>query len=182
MQPTIVSGLLTLVDGVQSYFDNTLLGTKVYATFNRERLRLINQGQGTANRLVFLFGGEDDDENLGQLTGARHNSGTGRNPRELFTWEKRGVLSIWAVDKDHLDDERAQIAAVENLLEMSVRAVQAVAKNDVKWGRMRVGKRPKENRYGTELLLDFEHKGPLFDQTYEVVTPQPQVNRGGITT
>lgn len=181
-QPTIVSGLLTLVDGVQAYFDAAGLGTKVLATFNRERFRQRNQGDGTANRVVFLFGGEDDDETLGELVGARHNSGTSRNPRELFTWKKRGVCSIWAVDTSALEDERAQIAAIENLLEQTVRAVQNVARNDVEWGRMRVGKGPKENRYGTEILLEFEHKGPLYDVTYDVVTPGGTITRNGMPT
>lgn len=173
------SGLLVLVDGVRDFFDqHNMSGTVVAVTFNRERFRQINQGAGTANRVVFLFGGLDDDEEIGELTGARHNSGTGRNPRELFTWEKRGVVSIWAVpDADHLDDERAQIAAIEDLLEKTVQAVQATAAADVHWGRVRVGKNAKEQRYGTELLVDFVHKGPLFDVAYDVVTPQPKIAR-----
>jgi hypothetical protein len=176
-QPEIVSGLLTLVDGVQAYFDKRNLGTKVFATFNRERFRQNNQGEGTCNRVAFLFGGEDDDENLGELTAASHNSGNARNPRELFTWEKRGVCSVWAVDTSAPDDERVQIAAIENLLEQTVRAVQFVARADLKWTRMRVGKGSREKRYGTEILLDFEHKGPLYDVTYDVVKPTGTITR-----
>lgn len=181
MTTEITSGLLFLADGVQAYLDDHNVGTKVFATFNREHFRQINQGEGTANRIVFLFGGDDDDEELGNLTGARQNSGHGRNPRELFTWEKRGVMSVWAVDADNIDDERKQIAAIETLLEWSIRATQAVAAADLEWTGMRVGKKNQERRYGTQLLLDFMHKGPLFDVTYDVVFPQPKVARGPLT-
>lgn len=178
----ITSGLLALADGVQAYLDDANVGTKVFATFNREHARQINQGDGSANRICFMFGGLDDDEDLGELTGARQNSGTGRNPRELYTWEKRGVMSIWAVDALFLDDERKQITAIENLFEWAMRAVQDVAKADFRPGKIRVAKKPSENRYGVELLVDFVHKGPLFDITYQVAKPSPALERGPVNT
>ena len=184
-QPQVKSGLLVLVDGVRAYLDTYLgKGMTVFATFNRERFRQINQGHGTANRVVFLFGGDDDDESIGELEGARNKDTAGDpyNPRSLYTWAKRGVVSIWACDTTKTNDELAQIAAIENLFEWTMRAIQETAAKDFTPGRVRVSKDPKEQRYGVELLVDFVHRGPIFDVTLDVVYPTPKVNRGSMST
>lgn len=164
------SGLIHLVRGVRQYFVEYDVDA-IVTVGRKERSKQTNQSHRSgAQRVVFIPG--DLGGRGGRLTGARS---PGQNPRPLVTWEKLALVSIWAVDGEHPHDEEKQLAAVEDLFEWTVRAVQNVARADALWGSVTWTTSPVELAFGWELLVELTHSGPLFDVASEVVRPLPVI-------
>src|SRR5450432_2740080 len=139
------SGLLYLVREVRRYFEDNDVDA-VVTIGRRERTKQINHAIHGAQRVVFIPG------DLGGRGGRRTATRSpGQNPRPLVTWEKLVLVSIWAVDHQNPHDEEAQLAALEDLFEWVVRAVQYVARADAMWGAITWTTTPVELTYGWEL-------------------------------
>lgn len=178
------SGILALANGMRAYFALTGPPNIVVTPCGwTQRPRIINQGTPGANRILLIPGKEP-----GAAAGAggiltRDSRPSTTNPRALVTWRKDVTMSVWAVDTTDLHNEELQIAAVENLLELAVRAAHSavtlrnVGLAAIEWGAVRYTIPPSEMAFGKEILVEFVHKCPLFDATVETAHPQPILGR-----
>src|SRR5581483_465297 len=136
----IVSFVPLLVTTVQQYF--TAQGITAKVDFGRKaRDKVVNQGPGGANRVVFMPG--DPGGSAGKISGARQN--VGQNPRPILTWEKLLTVSVWAVDTSDPANELLQFAAVEALFEATVAAIRSCAHADGRIGDPKWTTPPIEN-------------------------------------
>jgi len=176
-----LSALLALSDnfriwltqpGVASYLASMgLAAPNVTACGWKQREQQLNQGPGRANRVIFIPGTIDGDS-LGDITEPRRSGDP--TQRTLFTWERTITASLWACDKSATADEEAQIEASENLLQLTVAGIQAVASADWIATRTRRDSKASENMpFGQEILLEFLHRELLIDL--------PQRVRGNVT-
>lgn len=188
---TIRSGLLAVADGVRRYFVLNAVAAEVHVGL-KERTKW------SRSRVVLIPGdyrGEASPKPMseGRLTPPEHTKSD--NPRELATWERIVTADILGVDTENKTSEEAQIAAVEDLFEMTVRALwngfapapQGYAyiaqpgdtkeygylgRGAVVFGAVtRVYPPADVSSYGAELLLQFTLKGPLFDASEPIVFP-----------
>lgn len=179
---TTISGFHFLVDGVKAFFEAQEWDTAIEGTFGKARWSQVNQGTGRANRVVFIYGARLDSTgdvvvDAGEFSAAR---GVGGNPRHLYTWKKKSVISVWArAPEGQTKDDIATIDAAENLLEKVFQALVSVTLADFLPKRISINASPNEQRYGVEYLVEFEHQGPIFDLPLERVTGVPRVDRGG---
>lgn len=174
------SGIVALSDGVRAYFAQPYLVTyfqtlgvslPVVGTCGwKQREQILNVASGPPGqvnrRVLFMPGTEGGDE--GATTQPRRTSG---NPRTLLTWNRIVTASIWAVDTSDGANEEAQIAAADNLFEMTVQALQQFAAADfvVDGAVRRDPKTSKNLPFGREVLFQFIHREPLFDIPQQVV-------------
>jgi hypothetical protein len=149
-----------------------LVPPTVGATGWKQREQILNQGGGGANRVLFLPGNEQGEE--GVFAQPRRTSG---NPRSLWKWERLLTMSVWSFDPSDPDNEEVQIAASDNLLEMSIQALQWFASADYILQKARSGARWGDKPamsanlpFGREVLIEFIHREPLFDVPTVVVT------------
>lgn len=188
------SGLLGLVRGVAAYFGANMISAQVVAGW-KARDRKDNAGPGGANRVVFMPG--DFDAGAGgpkPLPAGRISRNAPQNfpeltgdGRALAWWEYSATVSVWAVSIDRPQDEEAQIEAVEELLEQTVRAMHNAVDpatatpagfgNILEWGDAAWTLPPKEQAFGRELCFGFTLLVPLLDQPYGIAFPSPVVNR-----
>lgn len=192
-----ISGLVALAKGVQGVFDAQGIDA-VVATGVKQRTFQINQGPGGANRVVFIPGVLDPSQqapkvrDAGVFSKPRHNHAPPK-PREIAWWHKTISVSIWAVDTSNKDDEFTQMAAVENLLEVTVAAIHRAVYSDSSGVLMAVGLAdlileradwvapPVEMGFGQEVIAYYTHGGPLFDFPVGYATPQPVIARNPAT-
>lgn len=170
----IESGLVALVSSVRSYFEQRNIVTSVSLGW-REAAKQVNQGAGRANRVVFIPsdpGGRGGPLSAAHQPGARH-FGNDTTARALYTWERNLVVSVWAVDADNPNDEEAQIEAVEDLFEWTIRAVHAFAFNNARWGETNWLVNPNERQFGRELRAALTFKHPMFDSPTGLAFPTP---------
>jgi hypothetical protein len=176
------SALLALTDNVrtwlqQPYVQQYITSLGVYppvvtTTGWAQRQQVLNQGPGQANRICFMPGLQNGDQ--GQLHQPRHRQpyGGGRTQqappggRVLFTWDRSITVSIWACDTTQSPStvaEEAQIEASDNLLQLTVEAIQACSGAD--WVPVRIRKDPGTVNvtFGIELLLECIHHESLLD-------------------
>lgn len=181
------SATLALVNGMRAYLSTIDSTINVAAAGWRQRPQQLNQGSPGANRIVLYPGREPGGTSGdgGELT--RNRMPSTDNPRALVTWIRPMTMSVWAVDNTDTYNEELQIAAVERLLELAVQAVHnavdpatntPVGVATVEWGALRYTNPPVEMRFGQEILVEFLHKCPLFDQTIQKAFPQASVVRG----
>lgn len=167
MSTTVSSGLIAMVASVQAFFAARSIGANVSLGW-KEASKQVNQGTGRANRVVFIPsdpGGRGGTIGPAQQPGQRR-FGTAPNDvstRALFTWERLLTVSVWAVDTTAPNDESKQIEAVEDLFEWTVRAVQAFAQNNARWGDVSWLASPIERQFGRELQAALVFRHPLFD-------------------
>ena len=165
------SGLVALVHSVRDYFTANGVTASVSLGW-KERSRQDNQGAGGANRVVFTP--SDDSGRGGTIDGIRgpgsrnnlaSNGGDDTSRRGLYSWERFVVVSIWAQDDSQADpeDEEAQIEATEALFEWTMRAVQAFAHQDARWGDVTWTPTPVDRSFGRELRAALTYRHPMFD-------------------
>ncbi len=184
----ILSGVAAIVAGVQDYFANVGDGTSVVFGY-RERTKQSNQGVGMANRVIFLPG--DPNGSGGKLAPTPRDVGRRQledddgnrvaDIRPLASWERQFSISIWGVDKTAPRDELAQAVATEDLFEKTVRAVEGftgAGGMNLAWGAV-TWTLPKENTFGTELLVGLALAHPLLDAPEEVGFPGFTIVRTG---
>lgn len=194
-----ITGLPAFADGVAQY----LQGNGVTATVVlgwRENVQLINEGDGTANRIVIQPG--DPQGGAGELAAPRQ-VGTGprtiwpplpvsgpdaQSPddvvgRELADWAERATVFVWAADASAPEDERRQYIAVRGLLTWFQRAAVYVARNAVELGDLEwVDSKDIEKQYGRELAIAMVYHSPLFDLADELVHPTNVAPTGAFVT
>lgn len=181
------SGILALANGMRQYFVvNNVTNVVVTPCGWTQRPRILNQGTPGANRILLIPGKEPGGVAGAGGTLTRDSRPTTANPRALLTWRKDVTMSVWAVDTTDLHNEELQIAALENLLELAVRAAHsAVDPNTltnvglaaIEWGAVRYTMPPGEMAFGKELLVEFVHKCPIFDATVQTAFPQLVLGR-----
>jgi hypothetical protein len=123
----------------------------------------------------------------GTLTAPEHTKSD--NPRELVTWERLVTISVYASDESDISNEELQLEASTTLLETTLgsiynaftpglsasgtnRELGFTGQASLAWGGpvTRI-QPPVEFPHGTELLVTFTQKGPLFDVLQDTVTP-----------
>jgi hypothetical protein len=188
------SGLLALVRGVRAYFEGNNVSAAVWLGWTK-RSRTDNQGPGGANRVVFIPG-EDAAQpgapkvlKAGVLDRMAPQQHVTLNPRlrALAWWHEPVTVSVWAVDADHPQDEEGQIAATEDLLELTIQALHNAVDptsglgvgfaNIEEWGPPSWTLPPVEAPFGRELTFSFVLLVPLFDQPQGLAFPGPVVTR-----
>lgn len=199
-----VSGLLALTAGVQAFFQTNGISAKVDFGW-KARTKILNQGPGGANRVVFMPGLVPPDQDVpksidaGEITQPRMPTSTGGNPRALRWWKQVVTVSIWGVAGEgyegglDLGDEASQYAAASDLLEATIQAMQGavwvdpagvshvVGLADVRFQKASWVQPPTELGFGRELLVYCTHNGPLLDIPIGIAKPQPAVGRGALT-
>lgn len=176
------SGIIALANGMRNYITGLGVSNVVVTPCGwTQRPRILNQGTPGANRILLIPGKEP-----GSAAGAggvltRDSRPTVNNPRALLTWRKDITMSVWAVDVTDTHNEELQIAALENLLELAVQAAHSAVDPDtgvnvglaaIEWGAVRYTIPPSEMAFGKELLVEFVHKCPIFDQPVGLAHPQ----------
>lgn len=167
----ISSGLVKLVKDVRSYFESYELTSEVRLGW-RQRPQQVNQGQGQANRVIFIP--SELNGRGGEMTAARHIN---YNPRAIFDWNRHFTISVWAVDSSDLQNEEKQIEAAETLVEWTMRAVQRSQAANIEWGETQWTINPVELKFGVEVLLSAVMRHPIFDVDSDVGTPNGRVKR-----
>jgi hypothetical protein len=176
-----------LVHGMRAYFQVNGIPANVTACGWKQRSQQLNQGPGGAMRIVLYPGREPSGSSGAAGTLTRGHRPSTDNPRALVTWEHQLTMSVWAVDKTDTYNEELQISAVETLLEYAIQAVHnavdpttntPVGLAAIEWGDVRYTLPPIEMRFGQEIMVEFMHKCPLFDQAISKAFPQGSVARG----
>lgn len=191
------SGLIALSDGVRAQFAQQGVQAVVTPVGWKYRSFQANQGPGGAQRVSFIPGKIDPTSPAppkvidgGTFDAARFgNAGAGlggANPRRLITWRRLCSISVWAVDLTDVGNDEIQFAAVENLWESTYAAMHNavdpvsginVGLADIELGQCTITRPPVEQAFGLEIVVYFEHKGPLFDNVIPQVFPAPAVLR-----
>jgi hypothetical protein len=179
------SGSARLVRGVRRYFEANAITAQVDFG-DRALTQQLNQGPGSANRVVFC----PFDPNSG-------DAGTLQEPlilgiqdipseddpsvrvgttRALVDWARLFVVSAWSFDADCPEDELAQQDAAEGLIEDVISAVQAVVGASAVWGRIRAVTQG-ERRFGRELraVMTFTH--PLLERPAELASAELELTK-----
>jgi hypothetical protein len=191
------SGLVYLRDQTAQYFLDYNINAVVPPVGLKYRSFTLNQATpANSNRVVFIPG-EFDGENIlksrnyGVISRDIRNSASVVNPSEIAAWERPFTVSIWAAPKPgESDDEQSAISEVENLLELTIRAMlSALDPSDprqgktvaasIVWGNVLIKSPPSEKAFGTELLLSAIQLCPIFGLTLDVVQPSAVVPRTG---
>jgi len=185
----INSGVVALVASVQAYFTVTA-GTPPVTTKTcdvslgwKQPTKQINQGVGRANRVVFIP--SDPGGKGGKIVGAhqpgprRFGPGVGGDTatRALYTWERQLVVSVWAVDGSDPHNEAKQIEAVEDLFELTIRAVHYYAFNNAQWGDVDWTTSPVEHSFGRELRAKLTFRHPMFDAETGIAYPAKAITK-----
>lgn len=184
----IRSGFLAAVATIKTFLAANGVTANVDVGW-KKRTQQINQGPGGANRVVFTP--SDDSGDGGTLTPPRFpgprnvRDGTNvvvANTRALLTWERKSLVSVWAVDRTALTSETAQIEAVESLFEWVVRAVHSSpgAFGSVSWGDASWTV-PEERSFGLEIRSSLSFSHPIFDQPRTLARPTGALTRAQYT-
>jgi len=184
-----ITGLPKFVDDIASFLEaNGVTATVVLGW--REKFGQVNEGEGTANRIVVQPG--DPSGGAGEL-GAPRQIGPGprttwppapasgddkQSPddvvgRELADWAENATVYIWACDSTAPEDDRRQYIAVRALLQSFLRAACNTARAAFSHGKLDwVDAQNTERQYGRELALEITYHAPLFDIADELAHPQ----------
>lgn len=187
MPTTVSSGLTKLVSDVRTYFAGAGVTANVVIGW-KEAAKQDNQGPGRANRVVFV---PSDPQGRGgnvtvpgpQQPGMRSfGNPVDTAARALGDWERLLTVHVWAADTTAPNDEEAQIEAVEDLFEWTLRAVHSSAKNNARWGAVDWLVSPVERQLGRELRAQLTFRHPLFDAPQTLIFPQPGAITKELTT
>lgn len=160
----------TLINGVRDYFTAQNVGAEVRLGF-RERSKQINQGAGSANRVVFYPGATGKG---GKISGVL---GPGGNPRPLYIWDMLLTVSMWACDMSDPNDEAKQISAAFFLVERTTQAIHRVAGVAGQFQTLDWTVSPVERVHGVEVVGTMHLCANLFDVELETVTPTPTLTK-----
>lgn len=189
MAYVIRSGLLWLVAGVQTYLTSFGVDAKVTCGF-KSRGRILTQGPGQANRIVFT---PADDNGFGgrivatRKVGERPVGGTSPQTTEgsvraIRDWQRVCVVSVWSRDRtptlgsDEDAREAEELEASETLIEWMMRAVSATGLNDAQFGDVN-WTFPNERSFGLEARIGLTFQHPIFDVPVDVVRPMSHITK-----
>jgi hypothetical protein len=182
-----ITGLPAFVDAVASYLSSNGVSAVVELGWRKD-LQQINEGEGTANRIIVQPGTPDGD--AGELAAPREvgyglrtqwpppSSANPQSPddvvgRELDDWAERATVFVWAVDATAPEDDRRQYIAIRCLLQWFRRAARYAAREACEVGALHwVNIANVERQYGRELQLDLTLHAPIFDLSDEIAHPQ----------
>ncbi len=175
------SGLVDLVEKVRAYFVANGVSAGVHLGW-QARYRVINQGPGQANRVVFTPG--DDNGAAGRILAPRRvgqrSVGANDSTRALYDWDRIVLVSMWASAPGSIGDEEARESAtyevLEDLIEQTMRGIYSAAHADVIVGEVRMTV-PAERAYGLEARIGMNFRHPLFDVSADLVSPMPHVSK-----
>ena len=164
-------GFARIVEDVREYFAERGL-TAVVDVGWKARAETNNQGEGSANRVVFT-----PVSPISPLPAVSHpGSGPEQPARQLlnilFTYE----VSCWGFDPDDGgENDLFHIGKCIDLLEAVVQAVWRKHHGQVTWGAMRWTDTVKHVRHGAELVATLQLNVPLFDAAdmYHPASPVP---------
>jgi hypothetical protein len=174
------SGIVYLRNMVARYFQDFAVPATVAPVGLKYRSFTLNQSTpGNANRVVFIPGKFDGDikakRDYGEISRETRNSSYVENPREIASWDRPITISLWSAPvPGQRPDEQDNIAVVEDLLEQTVRALQAAGQGSIHFGAVTIPV-PGEGIFGEELLLHIVQVGPLLDKTLDIVYAVPAV-------
>jgi len=195
------SGLLGLVRGMRAYVADTSVvpasfGTPSIVVGWAKRWRQDNQGAGGASRIVLIPGQFDASApwppktlRAGSIDRDFEQNYVQLNPqmRIRAMWHQQVTCCVWGVDPSNPTDEEAQIAATEDLLELTIQALHnavdsetgqtAGAANIAEYGEPSWTLPPGENGFGRELSFGFVLLVPLFEQPTSEAFPRGAVAR-----
>lgn len=202
------SGLIALADGVRAYFEAQEASAVVTPVGWRYRTFQLNQGPGGGSRVCFIPGridpampGAPKVMPAGAILQPSTSSPPGvprvggiqagvRNPRPLRNWDKIVSVSIWGVDGTDVNNDELQLAATEDLLELTIRAmhfaIDPVTKIPVGMANVLPDEAvwvlpPGERSFGREIVLFMTQPGPLYAPAKDIATPKPAIDKGEIT-
>jgi hypothetical protein len=172
-------GLGMLVDRVRDYLAEQGDVTANVTIGWKEKSKQSNQGPGGANRVVFT---PSDDKGEGGTIrppattgGVAIKDAVGKviaHAYPLADWDRTVLVSVWAVDVDRKEDERAQYEATVALLEKTMRAVRRFSPPaSGKFGRVRWERPELEREFGREAVVAMTFVHPLFDAPEELAFP-----------
>jgi hypothetical protein len=181
----IRSGLIDLTTRVKAYLVANSVNAEVHLGW-QARHRILTQGPGGANRIVFTPG--DDNGKGGRIVatqqpGPRYVGGTTQatatdSVRALRDWERFVIVSVWGRDPTATGDEEARenahLEVTEDLIEWTVRAVHACGLANATFGDV-MWTPPEERAYGLEARIGLTFRHPLFDVPADVVRPKPAI-------
>jgi len=191
------SGLIALADGMRAYFEAQRIPAVVTPVGWKYRSFVINQGPGGGSRVCLIPGRIDPSSGTPPkvieagtfkqpMFGDAGSNGGYANPRRLIEWDRTVSLCVWGVDTTQLDNDEAQYAALEDLVEATYQALHNavdpvtginVGLADVVLQDAVFTLPPVELAFGRELVGYFQHKGPLFDVADRIVTPKGAIVR-----
>ncbi len=173
------SGLIAATTYVASFFAANGVTAAVSVGW-RERDKVLNQGSGGANRVVFIPSSLTGDAGAiapVRFPGDRNVRATAADApiatiRSLGSWERTVSVSVWAADRSDPTNESAQIEATETLLEWVMRAVHSApgAFADAQFGKVLMTPLTQRS-YGLELSVELSFKQPIFDVPRDLVYP-----------
>lgn len=178
------SGLANLVAGVKAHFAAFNV-TATVAVGVRALPRQDNQGPGRANRVVIVpfdpksgdAGQLDEPEMAGDRDFEDDDGTRTGTARALADWRRSMVVSVWALDSNDPEDELAQEAALEDLLEETLRAIHHTGFANVERGKIqRVI--PVTRAFGAEARFALMFTHPIYDHPNEVGYPVAEVTKG----
>lgn len=170
------SGLLALRRALRQYFEVQDVEAEVL-------LGMAARGLWARSRVVLIHGQFDGSEAPKSMRGGTLGPPTKKqsfNPRELAEDNLQLTVCIFAVDREHLTDEEAQEAALENLVESTIQglwnAIDPVSGFNVggpaiEWGDYLLVQPPVQLAYGRERLQYCTWRSPFFDIAQTVVFP-----------
>lgn len=182
-----ITGLPAFTDAVAAYLAANGV-TAVVELGWRKDTQQVNEGDGTANRIIIQPGTPDGD--AGELAAPRQVGPglrtawpppTDENPqspddlvgRALDDWAERATVYVWAVDATAPEDDRRQYVAARCLLQWFRRAARYAARQACEVGAIRwVNIANVERQYGRELQLDLTLHAPILDLADEIAHPQ----------
>ena len=126
-----MSELGTLFDAVVADLAADTSTSVVFGT--RERARQINQGAGTANRVVF------EPLQTEAIANLRPPRMPGGDPQRILCGDVAATIYVWACaggTSEQAADERQQYEAVHALFARVVRAIWTASEGQIAWGRV----------------------------------------------
>lgn len=181
LQVDLVPPYRELVERVRDYLQDNGV-TAVVERGWKARSKVINQGPGRANRIVFA--GSKPDGSAGRIVnprqvGERTLRDVEGNPvgymRALGDWSLVLYVSVWAYDADNANDEGAQDDALYLLFLWTMRAVHAATLGNGVWGSV-TKTVPIERGFGLELQTDLTVQHQMPDLPEELAFPTALVD------
>lgn len=173
--PRVRSGITALYRGMVAYFEAANIGVPIL-------LGLKARDRWDTSRVVMIdgvFDGSNPAKPIKAGTFGAPWQKQSQNPRELASWPRPFTLSIRGVDRTRLDDESAQLEAMDQLIESTFQAVwnatdergRNVGQANVEWGEGIWMVPPVQQAFGRELLVNCTHKEVLFDRGSPIAFP-----------
>lgn len=174
----VVDGLTWLSGAVRAELE-ALRTTAAVSVGWKEASQQINQGEGGANRIVFVpsrKNGAGGELVAPKTPGDREvKDATGKvvaYVRAIRDWKRAIEISVWAYDSDAPEDEDKQQAATVKLFEKLLQATTRTAPTALVFGSTDWVRPELERQFGRSLVVQCTFQYPLFDVPVELAFPE----------